>query len=248
MAFSSDFNATTAGKGSFASVKDRDTYHTLKREIQNVFLKNTTSYIRIESITLDSSNYVNTRVLSNLAMDRLISRVAARGFNSKIEVNAFGKVKSLLISLPELSADESGYISDGWDENFRASTVKENIRLSNFATYKELTAKIEQTLEKNPDLYIHEISLPYTNTDEVLPWIIEDLETLGFKTHQDYKDQLIITNPNSLSQQASDSSQEDDSTISPQEAVFSPAGAIESVKQSRMTWGTHQTPPCKKDL
>ena len=34
----------------------------------------------------------------------------------------------------------------------------------------------------------------------------------------------------------------------PQEAVFSPAGAIESVKKSRMTWGTHQTPPCKKDL
>lgn len=244
IAFSSNFNTTTAGIGSFSSKDDRDTYLALKTEIQKVFLDSVISSAEIKCIdNVPPASISKTRsgvlYLSQVALDRIVDRVAARGFNITFEKN--GKESGHLnVSVGSVDKDESGYVSDGWDENFKASIQREKVKQNDYTLYKEATQTIEKLMADNPDLYVYECPI---NNKTILSWIMEDLQSLGFEVNDDYRT-LTITKPNPDFKKSGSLSLEELSINSPQEENLSPVAitkdASEITKSTlhhRITWG-----------
>lgn len=120
---------TTAMENTFLLSEEERQYQKLKRKIQMVFLNNVVSSAEIplfDQIKLGNSTFNNRIYLSNAQWDRLTGNIAAAGFNSE-----FKETKTenhLVVSLPDDDRDDSGYVSDGWHEKFKASAVKKRIQ------------------------------------------------------------------------------------------------------------------------
>ena len=153
-AFSDTFHADTLEKGLFSSQEEKESYERVKSGIQKYIIETKPFETTTFEVNSTIHNFAGTTVyykgtigkfedffnvddseawksrLSDRVLARLKNRIETRGFSASIHRCPYMSTTtkslgaSISISIPKNDKDESGYVSDGWEESFKASFIK----------------------------------------------------------------------------------------------------------------------------
>lgn len=177
----------------FQNVKEKAIYTSIKTSIQKYILEKGSGEYSFNRASLDAPELMDGANLSQKTFDRLAQNIKNAGLAIRIEEannlypkHGTAKVPGSIVTvyLPNTAQDESGYMSDGWNPDFRASKIDNKMK-SDFLIALEKTGKsIEEAFEKHPDVREHSIHLHYqcprALQNEAIRTITDELRTRGF--------------------------------------------------------------------
>lgn len=159
----------------FASKEDKKSYDFIKYRIQRAFFTGVSratfpvwvdeegkrKYMEEGNLTryLGEKNF-----LSPSALDHLEKQISKKGFNVSCSApdlliadlddpyfkdHVYLNLVKVRINIPEVAKDESGYVSDGWHDNFRASTIKSHVDRRTEECFKATLTGVKRPLYRS---------------------------------------------------------------------------------------------------
>ncbi len=193
------------GKDICSSQEEKDRYDRVKKGVQEYFTQENPFgklFAKINPTRRFCCTYDEKEIYLGWAVHRhLESQIEARGFKASVRMDSDSRYSgsSIEVAISDDDKDESGYVSEGWDESFRNSIVRPRVLENRRNTYVAMAKKIEDTLRNNPKIYKHEFSTKELE-GVVVDWVMEDLEKRGFDCKWRWdKDDLTISKPFSSS-------------------------------------------------
>lgn len=143
-------------EGDFANPSDKGNYDRIKDCVQKTLLSGQTTEVTLKKDMPYTKPSQDSR-LSPSTLDRLVTNLNSAGFQVGTEFGLYARLMGhqATISLPKEPKDESGYVSDGWDVNFKASKIRSEHQDSFNNAKLVATQEIESAVGANPEYKEH---------------------------------------------------------------------------------------------